>query len=182
MKIGIDYDPALRANDGIAVYVRELVFELVALEDNEIYLFGETNAGMPVRPRIFHFAHGMKPLEWRIYNLKRHLGIGKAVALPKIDVYHATDYVFPPRCASINAVVVSIHDIMPITRPFSVSWRHLVFFMTIIALIKIKKPLILVPTHIVKEQIWKALKIDETNIVVIPYGAGRTRRENELVD
>jgi hypothetical protein len=117
MKVALDYDPALRGEAGVARYVRELVPHLLEADEAlELHLVGRRSHGMPVHPRIRHVAHGMAPRRWRL-TLLASLAVNRlvGVSLPEVDIFHATDFAFPPAGARIRRVVVTIHDLSTLT-------------------------------------------------------------------
>jgi len=111
MKIALDYRPALFSRSGIARSVRELARALVDHEEDvELHLFGHAlkRARFPWFPRGAHLHRSRLP--GRSLSLLRGLGLDATRLSGHSDLFHWTDYVYPP-VTSATRVVQTVHDL-----------------------------------------------------------------------
>lgn len=111
MKIALDYRPALFSHSGIARSVRELAQALAEHEEDiELHLFGHAwkSARFPGFPRRASLHRSRLP--GRSLRLLRSLGLDAARLSGRSDLFHWTDYVYPP-VASGTRVVQTVHDL-----------------------------------------------------------------------
>ncbi|MCI0586826.1 MAG: glycosyltransferase family 4 protein [Planctomycetes bacterium] len=100
MRVGIDYRPALLQRTGIGRYVRELVRALGPLEGApDLALFGDSFA--PIRvPESRALVAGARlyrrRIPGRVLPLLSRLGIGADDLVGGADLFHYTDFIYPP--------------------------------------------------------------------------------------
>ncbi len=172
LRVAIDYDPALRARDGIARYTRCLVDAMLAIDPTiELFLVASTAVGMPVHPRVRPLVHGMSPRWWRIRLLLAHL-VGASVLrdMPPVDVFHATDFVFPPTSDRLPSVVVSLHDVTTVTHARMHSTLHRLVTGAFLEVLRRSTNHILVPTEAGVSLAAVTLGIPRERMTVAPYG------------
>lgn len=164
----------MRAQDGIARYTRSLVDALLATDELlELFLFASTAVGMPVHPRVTPVVHGMTPRWWRVRLLLAHFaGIPVMRGMPKVDLFHATDFVFPPTSDRVPIVVVSLHDITTITSQKTHTYTHRVVTSIFLMLLKNSPHHVLVPSNVGLMTTAMMLGIPQKRMTVVPYGVG----------
>ncbi|HET6201962.1 MAG TPA: glycosyltransferase family 1 protein [Planctomycetota bacterium] len=98
MRVGLDYRPALLQRTGIGRYVRELVAALGAVEGRpDLALFGDSFARVrvpePAAPgaRLYR-----RRIPGRLLPLLARLGLGADDLVGGVDLFHYTDFVYPP--------------------------------------------------------------------------------------
>ena len=172
LRVAVDYDPALRAQDGIARYTRSLVDAMLAADESmELFLFGSTAVGMPVHPRVSPVVHGMSPRWWRVRLLLAHFaGIPVMRNLPSVDLFHATDFVFPPTCSSMPLVIVSLHDVTTVSNRTMHTLFHRIITGIFMTILKQSPHHILVPTEAGMVVSGDVLGIQRERMSVVPYG------------
>lgn len=172
LRVAIDYDPALRAQDGIARYTRSLVDAMLAADESmELFLFGSTAVGMPVHPRVTPVVHGMTPRWWRVRLLLAHFaGVPVMRELPEVDLFHATDFVFPPTSDHMPLVIVSLHDVTTITSRRMHTFVHSIVTEIFMTILQKSSNHILVPTSAGACIAASTLGIDRSRMTVAPYG------------
>jgi hypothetical protein len=173
VRVAIDYDPALRAQSGIARYVRELVPRLLEADPEiELYLIGSRSEGMPVHPRVCPIVHGLSPRLWRVRLLLAHfLGKPRLFAPPGTDIYHATDYAFPPEGPGTGRVIVTVHDLSVFTHPGTHTWPNRVALRLFMYLLRRRRHCVMTPSRVVAEELVRRLDYPAANIFVVPLGA-----------
>lgn len=118
MIVGIDIEAAAVGTAGIARYVTGLVGGILdhPQDIEELHLFSPHRISKFDHPLVRWHLHGKSPRAWRTALLSSHLGLGHPLADTQyLDVYHATDLVFPIQSSRIGSIVVTVHDLTPIT-------------------------------------------------------------------
>ncbi|MGH7150310.1 MAG: hypothetical protein ACREIU_06420, partial [Planctomycetota bacterium] len=100
MRVGIDYRPALLQRTGIGRYVRELVRSLGPAEGApDLALFGESFARIRV-PESRALGAGARlyrrRIPGRLLPLLSRVGIGADDLVGGVDLFHYTDFIYPP--------------------------------------------------------------------------------------
>jgi len=172
LRVAIDYDPALRAQDGIARYTRSLVDAMLAADESmELFLFGSTAVGMPVHPRVTPVVHGMTPRLWRVRLLLAHFaGVPAMREFPEVDLFHATDFVFPPTSDRVPMVLVSLHDVTTVSNRTMHTFSHRIVTGIFMTILKKSPHHILVPTEAGLVVTATALGIPRERMTVARYG------------
>ena len=172
LRVAIDYDPALRAQDGIARYTRSLVDAMLAADESlELFIFASTTVGMPVHPRVTPVVHGMTPRWWRVRLLLAHFaGIPVMREMPEVALFHATDFVFPPTSDRVPMVLVSLHDVTTVSNRTMHTFSHRIVTGIFMTILKKSPHHILVPTHAGARIAANTLGIDRGRMTVAPYG------------
>lgn len=117
MRIGIDFRPAMFTRTGFGRYVLELSRALGEPEfaGHEIKLFGDAWRRFEYEQRVREVIEGSRArlfrarFPGRLLELLARFGYSVESRLSGIDVFHYTDFVFPP--VKRAAVVTSIHDV-----------------------------------------------------------------------
>ena len=176
LRVAIDYDPALRAQDGIARYTRSLVDAMLAADESmDLFLFASTAVGMPVHPRVTPVVHGMTPRLWRVRLLLAHFaGVPAMREFPEVDLFHATDFVFPPTSDRVPMVLVSLHDVTTVSNRTMHTFSHRIVTGTFMTILKKSPHHILVPTEAGLLVAAMALGICRERMTVAPYGVAYT--------
>jgi hypothetical protein len=172
VRVALDYDPALRGHAGIARYVRRLTTHLLE-EGGDLHLFllGSTTAGMPRHPRVTAVAHGLSPKAWRLRLLAAHyLGWSADPLLPKVDIFHATDYAFPPESPNSGRVVVTVHDVSAVTTPDTLTLMNRMALQLFFRRLKQCQYQIVAPSASVAKQVVRLLRYNPTQVTVVPLG------------
>jgi glycosyltransferase involved in cell wall biosynthesis len=100
MRVGVDYRPAILQRTGIGRYVRELVRSLGSTEGGpDLALFGDSFARVRVpesrelggRARLYR-----RRIPGRLLPLLARLGIGADDLVGGVDLFHYTDFIYPP--------------------------------------------------------------------------------------
>lgn len=108
IRVGLDYRPALLLRSGIPRAVRELARALARRSDVDTRLFGHCLAS----PRETFVPDGARLHRTRIpgrsLGMLAALGLDAARLCGNVDVFHWTDYVFPP--VRRRPVVMTLHD------------------------------------------------------------------------
>jgi glycosyltransferase involved in cell wall biosynthesis len=110
IRVGLDYRPALLLRSGIPRAVRELSRALAQRADVDLHLFGHCLA----TPRHGHVPEGAtlhrSRIPGRSLPLLARIGLDATRLSGDADVFHWTDYVFPPVRRS-RPVVLTVHDV-----------------------------------------------------------------------
>lgn len=109
IRVGLDFRPALLLRSGIPRAVRELARALARRDDTDVHLFGHCLATPrhPAAPEGATLHRSRIP--GRSLPLLAALGLDAARLCGGVDVFHWTDYVFPPVRRG-RAVVLTLHD------------------------------------------------------------------------
>lgn len=109
IRVGLDYRPAMLLRSGIPRAVRELARALAQRRDVDVHLFGHCLA----TPRDASIPEGAvlhrSRIPGRSLPLLARLGVDATQLTGKADVFHWTDYVFPP-VRRDRPVVMTLHD------------------------------------------------------------------------
>jgi glycosyltransferase involved in cell wall biosynthesis len=174
VRVALDYDPALRSRGGgVARYVKQLVPRLLEEDPGlELYLVGSRAQGMPVHPRVHAVAHGLSARAWRL-RLLVALATNRSLGglLPRVDVFHATDYVFPPEGPDVGRVVVTIHDVSVVTHPATHTWLNRASLRLFMEVLRRKRYHVITPSQAVSRELSQQLGYPGSLITVIPHGA-----------
>jgi glycosyltransferase involved in cell wall biosynthesis len=171
LRVGFDYDAAVYGKGGIARYTKDLVEGLVSRENIELILIGKEANSIPHGDNIINYCHGLSRVQFRLYLLIWNvLGIRCFSGWPILDVFHGTDFAFPPVGAGARLVVVNIHDIIPLKWPEEVSWKHRLYFRIFCYLVKKTEVPVIVPSVAVANDVRDWLGLPESRINMVHYG------------
>src|SRR5262245_65865468 len=97
---GVDYRPALLQRTGIGRYVRELVRSLASTEGApDLALFGDSFARTRVpgaRAPVAGARLYRRRIPGRLLPILARLGIGADDLVGGVDLFHYTDFIYPP--------------------------------------------------------------------------------------
>ncbi|MCA8943683.1 MAG: glycosyltransferase family 4 protein [Planctomycetes bacterium] len=173
IRIGLDYRPALLGSAGIARSVRELARALDAEASIEPRLFGHSLArcrrGDPPPAGLRRL-----PIPGRSLGLLQHLGLGADRLCGGVDVFHWTDFVYPP--LSRAPAIVTIHDLS-----FAVDASFHGDAQSRVLLDRCRRAAtsavaIICPTRASANDVVTHLGIDDARIEVIPFGVDHVTR------
>ena len=178
MRVSLDYDPALRGHAGIARYVQALTQHLLQADESlQLYLVGPRTADRPRHPRIHPVTHGLSARAWRLRLLLAHYaGWSLDSMLPPVDLFHATDYVFPPQSRAIHRVVVSIHDLSIIKSPGLHTWMNRLSLRLFLRLLRQHRHHIITPSAAVRHDVIQLLHYDPTRVHIVYDGVHERAR------
>ena len=171
IRVGIDYDVASYGTGGIARYTKALVEGLMQRENLEVVLIVKEQNSIPAGNNVTYYCHGMSRLRFRLCLIAWHiLSIRCFRNWPILDVFHGTDFAFPPVGAGADQVVVNIHDVIPLKWPDEVSWRHWLHFRVFCQLVRKTKVPVIVPSMAVASDVTEMLDVPISRVHVVHYG------------
>lgn len=171
-RVGLDYRPALLGSAGIARSVRELARELAVSEDIEPRLFGHSLARCR---RMDPPVGGLRrlPIPGRALPWLSRLGLGADRLLGGVDVFHWTDYIYPP--VSSARTVVSIHDMSFADDPSFHGGGSRVLFDRARRAIE-GADHVICPTEATRRAVHAHVDASADSVSVIPFGADHVTR------
>jgi glycosyltransferase involved in cell wall biosynthesis len=173
MRIAIDVSPVVYET-GVSVYTRNLVKNLLEVDDNDYVLFAGTlrrkkdvedfYASIKGRceKKVFPIPPTLADIIW---NRLHKVEIEKLVG--NIDVFHSSDWTQPPSRAY---KVTTIHDLVPFKFPRLTHPRIFEAHKRRLALVKSQADAVIVPSNATKEDV-VAMGIEQEKIFVIPEAA-----------
>ncbi len=175
VRVGLDYRPALLSRAGIARSVRELAVGLERIDEVDCRLFGHSLARCRVEPA---HARGLQrlPIPGRTLPALSRLGLGADRLCGGTDVFHWTDYVYPP--VSRARVVVTVHDVSFAEDPefHGATQSDVLLARCRAAADRVDR--VLTPTQATADAAERHLGIAREKLTVVPFGSDHVLRES----
>lgn len=175
MRIGIDFRPAMFSRTGFGRYVFELSRALAAREDVDLSLFGDAWRRFDHEERVIAAIRGERVrllrtrFPGRLLNLLAHLGYAADTRLGGVDVFHYTDFVYPP--VKRAPIVATVHDLSFEVDP---NWHGPAFRASVhprLARILSKASRVIVPGSETRLRLVQHYGFDPERVDVAPYGS-----------
>lgn len=175
MRVGIDFRPAMFSRTGFGRYVLELARALAVREDIELSLFCDAWRRFDHEERVIAALRGTRArirrtrFPGRLLNLLARLGYAADTRLGGVDVFHYTDFVYPP--VKRAPIVATVHDLS-----FEVdeSWHGPAFRASVhprLARILARAARVIVPGIETRDRLARHYGFDASRVDVVPYGA-----------
>ncbi|MCS7231965.1 MAG: glycosyltransferase family 1 protein [Elusimicrobiota bacterium] len=149
-------------NLGIGTYIRNLIYWLPKISNNEYILFGESN-------KLRDFNLPVIESNFPIYSWQEQVFFARIIKKAKLDVFHSPHYNLPIMYP--KKIIVTIHDlihlIFPEYLPSKLAWLYAKFLMKMAC--KRSQKIIAVSEN-TKNDILRYFKIDSTKIEIIYEG------------
>lgn len=185
MKIGIDITPAINQTAGIGRYTRQLVTNLLEIDNRNQYLLYSLFGNLKERTsrRGHPFSEEVSPYQkarnyqLKLYNYRPQLlksyflflkSIGKSpdFLTKEADIIHSTDFVLP--ASEKRPSVLTIHDVIFLKYPQFYTWRNR-NYMKSVANFSIKRAnAVITYSNATKNDLIDRLGVNEDKIIVIP--------------
>lgn len=175
MRVGIDFRPAMFSRTGFGRYVLELARALASRDDVDLSLFGDAFRSFDHEERVIAAVRGTRArlfrsrFPGRLLNLLSRFGYAADTRLGGVDVFHYTDFVFPP--VKRAPIVATVHDLS-----FEVdeSWHGPEFRASVhprLARILARASRVIVPGVETRERLERHYGFDPSRVDVVPYGS-----------
>jgi glycosyltransferase involved in cell wall biosynthesis len=102
--------------------------------------------------------------------LRASLLLPAAMSAERLDIFHGLDQSSTPFFGKRVKHVISVHDVLPWSRPWAFPFKHRLVTKLALARVRKQADLVLVPSEAVREEVVRYLKVDKGRILVRPWG------------